>query len=313
MAHQIETMAYAGEVPWHGLGELVPNDLTPAQMLQKAGLDWKVEKVPAFVNINGEQVNTGTEALVRETDGKILTMVSDTWNPVQNEQAFEFFNDFVGAGDMQMHTAGSLRDGRMVWALAKINESFELFKGDQVDSYLLFSNPHQFGKGIDIRFTPIRVVCNNTLTLSLNTKSDYQISMSHRSEFDPDAAKLALGIAADKLAKYKEMAAFLGSKFYKADDLIKYFNKVFPMTSNAKGDESKISKNAKLCLDVIDTQPGAEFARGSWWQAYNAVTYLADHHLGTDQEQRMYNSWYGYVKDTKLKALEKAVDFAEVA
>jgi phage/plasmid-like protein (TIGR03299 family) len=311
MAHLVETMAYAGEVPWHGLGQSVPNDLTPAQMLVKAGLDWEVKKVPAFVEMNGEKVATGTEALVRDSDNSILTMVSDSWNPVQNSTAFEFFNDFVAAGDMEMHTAGSLREGRVVWALAKVNESFDLFKGDQVDSYLLFTNPHQFGKSIDIRFTPIRVVCNNTLTLSLNSKVDNQINMSHRNEFNPDAAKMALGVAAEKLAKYKEMAKFLGSKFYKADDLISYFNSVFPMTSNAKKDDAKLSKNAKACLEVMETQPGAEYARGSWWQAFNAVTYLCDHHLGRDQDTRVYNSWYGTTKDKKILALENAVEFAE--
>jgi phage/plasmid-like protein (TIGR03299 family) len=313
MAHLIETMAYTGEVPWHGLGEKVPNDLSPTQMLEKAGLDWEVHKVPAFVELGGKKVATGTEALVRDNDMSILTMVSDSWNPVQNSEAFEFFNDFVHAGDMEMHTAGSLKNGKVVWALAKVKESFDLFKGDQVDSYLLFTNPHQFGKSIDIRFTPIRVVCNNTLTLSLNQKAEMQFNMSHRNVFDANQAKLALGIAKDKLDQYKEMAQFLGTRFYKSDSLINYFNSVFPMTSNAKGDEAKISKNAKACLEVMESQPGANFARGSWWQAFNAVTYLCDHHLGRDQDTRVYNSWYGTTRDKKIKALENAVEFAEVA
>jgi len=172
MAHMVETMAYAGEVPWHGLGVPVSNDLTPAQMMQKAGLDWNVQEVETFIEYNGTKQTTGQKALVRETDGRILTTVGENWKPVQNEQAFEFFHEYVMAGDMEMHTAGSLKDGQMVWALAKINNTMEFFKGDQVDSYLLFSNPHQYGKTIDIRFTPIRVVCNNTLTLSLDQKTE---------------------------------------------------------------------------------------------------------------------------------------------
>lgn len=313
MAHEIETMAYSGEVPWHGLGEKVPNDLSPAQMLDKAGLDWEVKKVKAFVELNGKKVFTGTEALVRESDNKLLTMVSDSWNPVQNSEALEFFHDFVAAGDMEMHTAGSLKEGKVVWALAKVKESFDLFKGDQIDSYLLFTNPHQFGKSVDIRFTPIRVVCNNTLTLSLSQKAEMQFNLSHRNVFDADQAKLALGIAKSKLDKYKEMAKFLGTRHYKSDTLIEYFNTVFPMTSNAKNDETKVSKNAKALLQVIETQPGADFARGSWWQAFNAVTYLCDHHLGRDQDTRVYNSWYGTTRDKKIKALESAVEFAEAA
>ena len=171
MAHQVETMAYAGQVPWHGLGVPVSNDLTPTQMMQKAELDWKVREVEAFIEFDGKKMPTGQKSLVRETDGKILTNVGENWKSVQNEQAFEFFHEYVMAGDMEMHTAGSLKGGQMVWALAKINNTMDFFKGDQVDSYLLFSNPHQYGKTIDIRFTPIRVVCNNTLTLSLDQKT----------------------------------------------------------------------------------------------------------------------------------------------
>ena len=111
MAHEVETMAYAGEVPWHGLGVQVIDDLTPAQMLDKAGLDWTVDKIPTYVDYNGQKIPTEDSALVRSSDGKILSVVSGEWNPVQNHEAFEFFHDFVMAGDMKMHTAGSLREG----------------------------------------------------------------------------------------------------------------------------------------------------------------------------------------------------------
>ena len=195
MAHMIETvngkaqMAYAGETPWHGLGTKVSADLSPEQMLEAAGLDWSVEKIPAYAKIAGKQVAIGQSALVRSMDDKILDVVSDDWNPVQNAEAFEFFNEFVAAGDMEMHTAGSLKDGQIVWGLAKVKESFELFKGDKIDSYLLFSNFHKYGFSTDVRFTPIRVVCNNTLTLSLNSKVERMVKISHRKVFDPSNVK----------------------------------------------------------------------------------------------------------------------------
>ena len=94
-----------------------------------------------------------------------------------------------------MHTAGSLRDGEYVWALAKVKESFDVFGEDTIDSYLLFSNPHKYGKSIDVRFTPIRVVCNNTLTMSLEAESKNSVRLSHRTEFNPDMVKETLGIA----------------------------------------------------------------------------------------------------------------------
>ena len=317
MAHMIEMvngkaqMAYAGDVPWHGLGTKVPNDLTPEQMLDAAGLNWSVEKVPAYAKVGGKNVAIGQSALVRSMDNKILDVVSDDWNPVQNQEAFEFFNDFVAAGDMEMHTAGSLRDGQIVWGLAKIKESFELFKGDKIDSYLLFSNFHKYGHSTDVRFTPIRVVCNNTLTLSLNSKVERMAKISHRQVFNPDDVKGMLGIATDKLAKYKEMASFLGAKRYNNENIVEYFTRVFPVSGSNETKKKEVSKNAELALNVLDTQPGAEYAAGSWWQAFNAVTYLTDHLAGRNADNRLQSAWYGYHKGVKTKALELAVEMAE--
>ena len=316
MSHEIEMingkaqMAYAGDLPWHGLGTRVPDDLTPEQMLDAAGLNWEVEKVPAFAKVNGKNHNVGWSALVRSSDSKVLDVVSEAWNPVQNAEAFEFFNDFIAEGDMEMHTAGSLKDGQIVWALAKVKDGFSLFGGDEVESYLHFTNFHRYGFSTDVRFTPIRVVCNNTLTLSLNTKVERMVKISHSREFDGDNVKLMLGVAAEKLAKYKEMAQFLGSKRYTNENVVDYFKRIFPVSG---GDNAKkeISKNANVALGVLDTQPGAEFARGSWWQAFNTVTYLTDHLAGRTADTRLASAWYGYNKNLKTKALETALEMAE--
>ncbi|CAB4162697.1 LGT_TIGR03299, phage/plasmid-like protein TIGR03299 [uncultured Caudovirales phage] len=316
MAHEIEfvdgvaQMAYVGDVPWHGLGVKVPNDLTPDQILEKAGLDWTVEKIPAYAEIAGKKVSVGKSALVRNRDNKVLDVVSDDWNPVQNQEAFEFFNEFVATGDMEMHTAGSLKGGQIVWGLAKVKESFELFKGDRIDSYLLFSNFHKYGFSTDVRFTPIRVVCNNTLSLSLNSKVERMAKISHRKIFKPESVKEMLGIATDKLAKYKDMASFLGSKRAKDEDIVEYFTRIFPVTGNGNKD---ISKNAEIAMDILYTQPGAEYAEGTWWQPFNAVTYLTDHLAGRSADTRLTSAWYGQHKNLKTRALELAVEMAEAA
>lgn len=311
MAHLVETMAYAGETPWHGLGIPVHNDLTPDQMLVKAGLDWTVNKIPSFIDINGEKIQTGQQALVRSSDNSILSMVSDDWNPVQNHEAFEFFNDFVMEGNMEMNTAGSLKQGKNVWALAKVKDSFEILGGDKVESYLLFSNPHEYGRCIDIRFTPIRVVCNNTLTLSLAGKSDLMVRLNHRSKFDAAMVKQTLGIASKKLGTYKDMAEFLASKTYTSESVVEYLKEVFP--SLTKKDNSIMSRPATQAFEVLETQPGAEFGKNSFWQAFNATTYVVDHVLGHSQETRLQSAWYGDNRKRKLVALEKAVEFAGAA
>jgi phage/plasmid-like protein (TIGR03299 family) len=320
MAHELEMingaaqMAYAGETPWHGLGVKVSNDLTPDQMLQAAGLDWTVEKVPAFANIDGKQVDIGRSALVRNSDNRILDIVSEDWNPCQNTEAFEFFNDFVAAGDMEMHTAGSLKDGEIVWALAKVKDSFELFGGrDQVDAYLHFTNPHKYGQSIDVRFTPIRVVCNNTLTLSLNMKSKNMVKVSHARQFDGDMVKEALGVAKEKLDKYKEMAQYLSQKRFNDENIVDYFKRVFPVVTNKAEAQKELSLNARTALEAIHTQPGAELGEGTWWQAFNAVTYMTDHVMGRTADTRLHSAWYGVNKNLKTKALQTAVEMADAA
>ena len=203
MAHEIEMvngvaqMAYAGELPWHGLGSQVSDDISTDGMMEAAGLDWSVTKQPMYyMDDLGEMGEVpGKSALVRSSDNKVMDIVGQDWNPVQNAEAFEFFREFVDSGDMKMHTAGSLKGGKMVWALAKVNDGFTIKTAqgeDSVESYLLFSNPHQYGKSIDVRFTPIRVVCNNTLTLSLNQNVDQYVRMGHQRPFNADDAMATL-------------------------------------------------------------------------------------------------------------------------
>lgn len=319
MAHEIEfvngvaQMAYAGAVPWHGLGTPVSNDLTPEQMMQKAGLDWTVREVESFIEIDGERIPTGQKSVVRSTDNKILTNTGEGWNPIQNHEAFEFFSDYVMAGDMEMHTAGSLKGGRNIFALAKVKESFSILGEDQVDSYLLFSNPHEYGKAIDIRFTPIRVVCNNTLTFSVQSASKNFIKMSHRTKFDPDLVKTQLGIAHEKFARYKEMAEFLSSRKYTVDSLVSFYNDVFPRSYDKDRKVTTVddlTRTAKLAYDSLETQPGAQFGEGTWWSALNSVTFVTDHIVGRSADSRLQSAWFGPNQSKKINAVNKAVEYA---
>jgi len=322
MSHEVEMvdgvaqMAYAGETPWHGLGTKVAPDLSPIQIMSKAGLDWSVEK-ETMTTASGVEIE-GKKALVRSSDNKVLDVVGDNWNPVQNETAFEFFSEYTLAGDMEMHTAGSLKGGQMVWALAKIKESFDILGGDQVDSYLLFSNPHKYGKAIDVRFTPIRVVCNNTLSMSLGQNVANSVTLNHRNEFNPAMVKEQMGIASEKFAKYKEMAEFLSTKRFSMDSLVQYYNEVFPRTYKGKKDIqvkdfADLSSNGQKAYSFLETQPGANYGEGSWWQALNSVTYLTDHRMGREVDSRLSSAWFGANQTRKIRAVEKAVEYAVAA
>jgi phage/plasmid-like protein (TIGR03299 family) len=331
MVAAVETMAYSGQVPWHGLGVRVSNDLSVDEMLVAAGLDWTVQKVPTFYRANREialdrsirslfkgqkqyeevEYPTGKMALIRDTDNKILSTVSGTWEPCQNDKAFEIFEEFVDRNELEMHTAGSLKGGQLVWCLAKMNESFVLFDDDRTEQYLLLVNPHIFGKAIHIRNTPIRVVCNNTLSLSLSQEVEVQANQTHRNVFDPEAMKEAIGVATLQMHKYGEMARFLGSKQYGDQSVQDYFDRVFPNMSVKRKKEH--SRNADIAMQLLDEQPGAEFGRGTWWQAFNTVTYMADHVHGKSTEQRMNSAWFGVNAKRKVDALNDAIEFAEAA
>lgn len=318
MAHELEIingqaqMAYRASqgAPWHKLGTPVGDDLTPEQIMKAAGLDWEVVKVDTFLQWNGEMLPTGRQALVRETDGKLLTEVGPGWNPVQNSEAFDFFTDFVKAGDMVMDTAGSLKEGQIVWALADLKDGFTLFGGDEVKGYLLFSNPHQYGRSIDIKFVLTRVVCNNTLTVALNEKNKTSVKINHRTKFDANRVKQIMGLSHDKLENFKEAAEFLGSKQFAKPDLEVYFGNLF---GESKKEDKKLTRTGEKLLEVIETQPGADFKKGSWWQAFNAVTYAVDHELGRSADTRMASAWFGSGAKKKLDALNLAVEMAGAA
>jgi phage/plasmid-like protein (TIGR03299 family) len=318
MAHQLEMingqaqMAYRSSAgkPWHHLGVPVGDDMTPEQMMKAAGVDWTVSKVDTFIDFNDKKVKTGTQALIRDTDGKILTQVGSGWNPVQNKDAFDFFTDFVEKGDMIMDTAGSLKDGRIVWALADVRDGFTLFGGDEVKGYLLFSNPHLYGKSIDIKFVLTRVVCNNTIAVALNEKGQPSVRVNHRSQFDAERVKEVLGLSHRKIETFKEAAEFLGSKQYVKSDLENFYGKVFGRSAK---EDKDLSRTAEEAMSLIETQPGAEYKPGSFWQMYNVVTYMHTHETGRSADTRLQSTWFGANSKKNIKALDLALDMARAA
>lgn len=319
MAHMLEhdkSMAYVGETPWHGLGVRVSNDISVDEMMKAAGLDWTVEKIPTYATIGGKKVQMERSALVRSTDNTVFDLVPNDWNEVQNHEAFEFYREWVENGGMEMHTAGSLDNGRRIWVLAKTKEKFEVFGGDLIESYFLLSNPHQYGSSFEARDTKIRVVCNNTLTVALKDESNVAVRLNHRRKFDVEQVKQMVGISKQKSQTYKELAEYLGSKRASPENVVQYFKDVFPLTDNKVDDakrQAKLSRPGTQALGFLETQPGAEFARGSWWQAFNAVTYVVDHELGKSDDTRLNSAWFGFNRGRKVKALDLAVQFAEAA
>lgn len=315
MAHDLEMdangeacMAFTGprSAIWHGLGHQIPEGATPEEVMKIAKLDWEVEKRPNFIKTSQGMKKTGSYSLVRSSDESVLTQVGEGWTPVQNKEAFDFFTEFCEAGDMMMETAGSIRNGQYVWAMAKVKEDFTLFNGDRVEANLLFANPHQFGKSIDVKFTPTRVICNNTFTLALSRESNHQIRLTHRSEFNPEMVKEALGLVSAKMAEYKEAAEFLGSKSINDKKFKEFLGKVMGGVT----EDGKMTRSTQMVYDLLETQPGAEFAPGTYWSALNAYTHYMDHLQGRSSEIRLANNWFGLARNKKIKAMQTALEMA---
>lgn len=312
MSHEVETLAYSGEVPWHGLGVRVDHDITPDEMLVVADLDWNVSLRPMhFQASNGDWVRGDRHALVRDTDERYLTAVGPHWKPTQNRDALAFFNEFTERGGMAMETAGSLKNGKHVFALGRFKREFEVVKGDPILGYLLFHNPHIFGKAVEVMETSVRVVCNNTLTAALgNVGAGKRYAQSHSLSFDMEEAKTVLGLAEEKMTQYEEAAKFLVKRKASKERTTEYFKQIFPTSG-----EKEISRNAQMAMQVLEYQPGVEIrgVGGTWWNAFNAVTYLSDHHLGRDQDGRMASAWFGSNRGKKQEALALAVEYAKAA
>lgn len=166
MAANVETMFWTGrERPWHGLGVRVAQAPTAKDALRLAGLDWKVEQVPLYTP-SGELAE-GYKANVRDSDRKVLGVVTDRYKIIQNEEAFAFTDELLGEG-VRYETAGSLLGGKKVWMLARLPQEY-IIGGERISPYLVFSNTHDGSGAVKVAVTPVRVVCNNTLNLALNT------------------------------------------------------------------------------------------------------------------------------------------------
>lgn len=165
MAANVESMFYVRTAPWHGLGTRVDEALTAKNALEMAGLNWKVSQ-KEISTYDGISV-PGYYANIRSSDNKVLGVVSDRYTVVQNEEAFAFTDNMIQKG-VRYETAGSLNGGRRVWILAKLTNEY-IIRGDRISPYLVISNTHDGSGSIKVALTPIRVVCQNTLCLALNT------------------------------------------------------------------------------------------------------------------------------------------------
>ena len=299
MAHEVENMFYTSNeenqrfVPWHGLGTAVAEAPTSADAIKLAGLDWKVESSPIYTD--NSLLIPGYKANKRDSDGKVLGIVSDKYKIVQNQEAFDFTDSLIGEG-CTYETAGSLKGGKKVFLLAKLPQ--KMIIEDAVDPYVCFTNSHDGFGAIQACMTPIRVVCNNTLNLALS-KATRKWSTKHvgnienKLEEARQTLKLAndymdeLNIVADKLAHTKvteaEVAAIIDEIFPITDD----------MSDRKKTNINQIKNDIMVCMFAPDI---LKF-KNTGWGAINGFADWVSHYKATRESDTFAERKFNRILD----------------
>lgn len=309
MAHEVETMAYVSNeqngrfVPWHGLGTPVGDFMTSAEALEAAGLNWNVDARPVFTD-NGIKI-PGYVANTRDSDNSVLGIVSDKYKIVQNVDAFAFTDSLIGP-ECRYETAGSLRNGKSTFMLAKLPERKIL--GDEFGNYVCFTNTHDGTGAVKVCMTPVRVVCNNTLNLALNTsKRIWTCKHMGRMEDKLHEAEVTLGLAEQYMDDLSVVAERLANVSLNNDEIRAIVEEMFPMNDDSPERTKANMQKAKTEFMVAYYMPDIEKFRNTAWGILNACSDFATHaspqrNTTTYQERNFERIIYGHpMLDALLK------------
>jgi len=317
MAHEVEQMFVVGAAPWHNLGRKfeVPPSLEEA--LVAAGLDWKVTTEPLF---SGSQEQVEAMLTRRSSDNSILGVVGPAYVPLQNTEAFDFFKPFIDEKAAVIETAGSLRQGKRVWVLAKINRDPLIIKGnDIVEKYVLLSNSHDGTLAVRVGFTPIRVVCNNTLSMAITSEASKLIRIKHTKNVaaNLESVQEIMNLADSEFEATADQYRMLTRKDINSKDLEKYVKLVFNTTAKLLevGGNVESLNNKRILEQIVPLFEGGRGnnmteIKGTMWAAYNAVNEYLQYERGSDNSNRMDNMWFGDSARLNKKALETALILA---
>lgn len=325
MSHNVENMFSVKETPWHGLGSVIQSAPTISEGISLAGLAWDVLTRPVYQQVKDEDGNTSYYSLgewaqefYRSTDGRTLGIVGPRTYPLQNREAFDFFQPFVEAGECSLETAGSLCSGQKVWVMAKIQRpNAEIVPGDSVAKFVLLSNSHDGTTAVRVGFTPIRVVCANTLAMAHGDKASKLIRVRHSKDVKKNVEKIreTMNLADEEFEATAEQYRALANHNINSADLRKYLKIVFKMEE----DESKIATRSKNILSelegLFETGHGNDnpAVRGTWWAAYNGVTQYLSYNRGNSADTRINSLWFGDSARVNELALKTALELATPA
>ena len=293
--------------PWHSLGTELINLATAREAIEAAGLNYTVVKKPLkeVVELNHPADLSDRWATVRTDTGDVLGIVGDSYEPIQNRDAFTFFDNLVGTDEAIYETAGMLGRGERIWILAKLPGFIKVHGKDIVNKYLLLSNSHDGSSLAQVKLTPIRVVCNNTLTAALQGAGEVHIRHTSNAAEDMEQALSLLGLS-NSLSEQLD-AIFNRMALTKISDkqLLDYINALVP-DDEEEDENAKVQGIRKTFLELYESGQGADLSRGTLWGAFNCVTEYTDHKMEGDPATRLESIWFGRGEQLKLKAFQLA-------
>lgn len=314
--HLVQTMAYTGEKPWHGLGNKLAAQQPVEIWKEQAGMDWAIEESEVRYisgNNNVGVINAFPEqkVLYRSDTKAPLAVVSKRFKVVQPGEVLEFYRDLTAHSGFELETAGVLREGRKFWALARTGQSTVLKGRDRVDGYLLLATACDGTLATTAQFTSVRVVCNNTLRVALGGASG-AIKVPHRSRFDADTVKRQLGITVSSWDGFVARMKALVECPVDPDTVEGLLRRV--LTYQVQDGKANVVNEQALANVRALYEGGGRGAmlassRGTAWGVLNSVTEFVDHHRrARSDDHRRDAAWFGQGAQIKQKAWEQVLE-----
>ncbi len=313
MAHLVESMAYVGQTPWHGLGHQLPAQQPLEVWAQQAGMDWEIRETPVRF-ITGAAGNLGAiesfpdnKVLFRSDTNAPLSVVSQRYQVVQPREILEFYRDLTEISGFELETAGVLKGGRKFWALARTGQTGTLKGKDVSKGYVLLATACDGTLATTAQFTSIRVVCNNTLAIALGNNSG-AVKVPHSTRFDAEAVKKQLGISVSGWKTFMDNMKALSERKVKNAEVQRFLLRVFT-DEKPGGHTNEGAMNKALSLyQGAGRGSNLPSSKDTAYGLLNAVTEFVDHERrARNTDYRLDSAWFGQGATIKQKALEQAL------
>lgn len=320
MAHELEiingnaSMFFRGENPWHRLGRFIAPEekLNSEQAIVAANLDWTVGTQPLFL---ADGTLAPANAVVRGDNNAVLGVVGKDYQPLQNRDAFRFFDSFIESNQAQYETAGALREGKRIWVLAKINSDLDVVKGDDTLSrYVMLSNSHDGTTAVRAGFTNIRVVCQNTLSIAHSSAASKLIRVRHGRNVKDNLDKVAeiMNLANREFEATLEQYKLLANREINSTDLEKYVKMVMIGEKKMEANKEAGARILNRIIPLFEKGRGNDMPeiKGTFWAAYNSISEYLQYEKGMDEGIRMDSLMFGQSATILENALKVAVKMA---